>query len=150
LLEVAEQVRVAEGAAVVEDTLLVVIQEAQALRAHPRCRDHRLGRVEAPVAEHLVDGPGDALRRRNDRRMVQSSAELVAFHRAPPSCSRGKRACTYWADVSTPVTRQCLPNPKLPVCVQMTAVSAGMTMPGEYSAQLTALMLVGTIRLPAS
>src|SRR5262245_29912297 len=51
LLEVAEQVHVAEGATVVQRELLCVIEEIERLRAYPRCGHDGPRWLEAPVAK---------------------------------------------------------------------------------------------------
>jgi hypothetical protein len=45
----------------VERELVLVRQERQGLGAHPRGGHNGFGRVKAPVAENVVDRPGDFL-----------------------------------------------------------------------------------------
>ena len=84
LLEVAEQVRVAEGATVIQEELLFLVQEVEGLHAHPRRRHQGPRRVELPAAEHPVHGPGDTFRRGDDRGVAQFPAEPILLHPRPP------------------------------------------------------------------
>jgi hypothetical protein len=69
-LIVAIQVRIAEGAAMIERELVLIRQERQGLGAHPRGGHNGFGRVKAPVAENRVDAPRHFLRCRHNRVVV--------------------------------------------------------------------------------
>ena len=80
-LIVAKQMDIAEGTNMVERLLVLRLQEHQGLGPHPRVRDHAGGGVKTPVAENLVDGPRDFLRRRHDGRVVCASGERIGCRR---------------------------------------------------------------------
>ena len=69
-LIVAIEMRIAEGTTMVEREVVLVGQERQVLGTHPGGGHERFGRIKAPVAENLVDGPGHVLRGRHNRRIV--------------------------------------------------------------------------------
>jgi len=76
-LIVAIEMRIAEGATMVERELVLIRQELQGLGAHPRCGHNGFGRVKAPVAENCVDGPRHLLRRRHDCGIILSLGECI-------------------------------------------------------------------------
>ena len=69
-LIVAIQMRITEGATMIERELVLVRQELQGLGAHPRGGHNGSGRVKASVAENCVDAPSHFLRRCHNRVVV--------------------------------------------------------------------------------
>jgi hypothetical protein len=69
-LIVAIEMRIAEGATMVERELVPIRQELQRLSAHPRGGHNGFGRVKTPVAENRIDAPRHFLRGRHNRVVV--------------------------------------------------------------------------------